>query len=140
MTLADEQPVIPLREREVATTAVGLLLEHAAAGRGGCLFVVGEAGLGKTSILNYACRHSAVQDWLISAARGDPMETVLPFGLLAKALGRLCGGEILRRAVDVPTPEDARDALTRHVGQPVVRRYSGGADIQAACGTLAGSA
>ena len=32
-----------------------------------------------------------------------------------------------------------RDALTRHVGQPVVRRYSGGADIQAACGTLAGA-
>jgi len=32
-----------------------------------------------------------------------------------------------------------RDALTRHVGQPVVRRYSGGKDIQAACGTLAGA-
>lgn len=31
-----------------------------------------------------------------------------------------------------------RDALTRHLGQPVVRRYSGGKDIQAACGTLAG--
>ncbi|MDG3003091.1 23S rRNA (adenine(2503)-C(2))-methyltransferase RlmN [Paludisphaera mucosa] len=31
-----------------------------------------------------------------------------------------------------------RDALTRHVGQPIVRRYSGGKDIQAACGTLAG--
>ncbi len=31
-----------------------------------------------------------------------------------------------------------RDALTRHVGQPVVRRYSGGKDILAACGTLAG--
>jgi 23S rRNA (adenine2503-C2)-methyltransferase len=30
------------------------------------------------------------------------------------------------------------NALTRHVGQPVVRRYSGGKDIQAACGTLAG--
>jgi hypothetical protein len=28
---------------------------------------------------------------------------------------------------------------TRHVGQPVVRRYSGGKDIAAACGTLAGS-
>jgi 23S rRNA (adenine2503-C2)-methyltransferase len=40
-----------------------------------------------------------------------------------------------------PTSEELsafRDALTRHVGQPVVRRYSGGADIQAACGTLAG--
>jgi 23S rRNA (adenine2503-C2)-methyltransferase len=31
-----------------------------------------------------------------------------------------------------------RDALNRHLRQPVVRRYSGGADIQAACGTLAG--
>jgi 23S rRNA (adenine2503-C2)-methyltransferase len=31
-----------------------------------------------------------------------------------------------------------RDALSRHVGQPVVRRYSGGKDIGAACGTLAG--
>lgn len=30
-----------------------------------------------------------------------------------------------------------RDALRQHVGQPVVRRYSGGADIEAACGTLA---
>lgn len=31
-----------------------------------------------------------------------------------------------------------RDALRRHVGQPVVRRYSGGSDIMAACGTLGG--
>ena len=31
-----------------------------------------------------------------------------------------------------------RNALTRHVGQPIVRRYSGGKDILAACGTLAG--
>jgi 23S rRNA (adenine2503-C2)-methyltransferase len=32
-----------------------------------------------------------------------------------------------------------RDALARRLNQPVVRRYSGGADIKAACGTLAGS-
>ena len=31
-----------------------------------------------------------------------------------------------------------RDALNVYLRQPVVRRYSGGADIQAACGTLAG--
>lgn len=31
-----------------------------------------------------------------------------------------------------------RDALRRYVEHPVVRRYSGGADIQAACGALAG--
>ena len=40
-----------------------------------------------------------------------------------------------------PGPEELRlfrDALSRHVGQPIVRRYSGGKDIRAACGTLAG--
>ena len=31
-----------------------------------------------------------------------------------------------------------RDALTAHLGQPVARRYSGGQDIHAACGMLAG--
>jgi 23S rRNA (adenine2503-C2)-methyltransferase len=31
-----------------------------------------------------------------------------------------------------------RDSLTDHLRQPVARRYSGGADILAACGTLAG--
>lgn len=71
----------------------------------------------------------------------------------ARALGALIGDTPVRLdLIDVtdPTgqfhPPDAaemrafRDALTRYVGQPVVRRYSGGADIQAACGTLAGEA
>jgi 23S rRNA (adenine2503-C2)-methyltransferase len=70
----------------------------------------------------------------------------------ARALGELIGDTPVRLdLIDVtdPTgqfhpPSDAerrafRDALTRYVGQPVVRRYSGGADIQAACGTLAGA-
>ena len=40
-----------------------------------------------------------------------------------------------------PSPEELnafRDALRRHLKQPVARRYSGGADIHAACGMLAG--
>jgi 23S rRNA (adenine2503-C2)-methyltransferase len=69
----------------------------------------------------------------------------------ARALGELIGDTPVRLdLIEVtdptgrfspPTPEELssfRDALSRHVGQPVVRRYSGGADIQAACGTLAG--
>ena len=39
-----------------------------------------------------------------------------------------------------PTPAELtgfRDALRRHVGAPVARRYSGGSDIHAACGMLA---
>jgi 23S rRNA (adenine2503-C2)-methyltransferase len=71
----------------------------------------------------------------------------------ARALGELIGDTPVRLdLIDVTDPtgrfrppdeeerRSFRDALTRHVGQPVVRRYSGGKDIQAACGTLAGSA
>ena len=41
-----------------------------------------------------------------------------------------------------PAPEEFkrfRDELAQRLQQPVVRRYSGGADIEAACGTLAGA-
>jgi 23S rRNA (adenine2503-C2)-methyltransferase len=70
----------------------------------------------------------------------------------ARELGRLIGDTPVRLdLIEVtdptgrfrpPSPTELkqfRDALTRHVGQPVVRRYSGGKDIAAACGTLAGS-
>jgi 23S rRNA (adenine2503-C2)-methyltransferase len=70
----------------------------------------------------------------------------------ARALGSLIGDTPVRLdLIDVtdltgryePPSDDElksfRDALTRYVGQPVVRRYSGGKDIAAACGTLAGA-
>lgn len=69
----------------------------------------------------------------------------------ARAVGRLIGDTPVRFVlIDVtdptgrfhpPSPAELhafRDALSEHLAQPVVRRYSGGADILAACGTLAG--
>ena len=69
----------------------------------------------------------------------------------ALALGELIGDTAVRLdLIDVTDPSGRfqppsdgerrsfMDALTRYVGQPIVRRYSGGKDIQAACGTLAG--
>jgi len=41
-------------ERDAVMTAVRGLLRDAVDGRGGTLFVVGEAGLGKTTVLSYA--------------------------------------------------------------------------------------
>ncbi len=41
-----------------------------------------------------------------------------------------------------PSPDELsafRDALRKHLGMPVARRYSGGRDIHAACGMLAGA-
>jgi 23S rRNA (adenine2503-C2)-methyltransferase len=68
----------------------------------------------------------------------------------AVALAQLIGDTPVRLdLIDVTDPtgryrpptlaerEIFRDALTQHLRQPVVRRYSGGADIDAACGTLA---
>jgi 23S rRNA (adenine2503-C2)-methyltransferase len=67
----------------------------------------------------------------------------------ARALAELIGDTPVRLdLIDVNDPtgrylppgetelNEFRDALRRHVGQPVVRRYSGGADIMAACGSL----
>lgn len=69
----------------------------------------------------------------------------------ARLLGDLIGNTPVRLdLIDVndttgkfrpPSSEELnifRDALTKYVGQPVARRYSGGFDIRAACGTLAG--
>lgn len=70
----------------------------------------------------------------------------------ARALADLVGDTPIRLSIiDVtdptgrflpPGPDELsafRDALTRHLKQPVVRRYSGGAEIDGACGTLAGA-
>ena len=69
----------------------------------------------------------------------------------ARAIGELIGSTPVRfdlievtdptgrhRPPDEQELQFFRDRLTHHLGQPIVRRYSGGADIQAACGTLAG--
>jgi 23S rRNA (adenine2503-C2)-methyltransferase len=67
----------------------------------------------------------------------------------AHALGELIGDTPVRLdLIDVNDPtgrysppgdtelNEFRNALRRYVGQPVARRYSGGADIMAACGSL----
>ena len=56
-------------ERETAQDAVMRLISGARAGRGGALFVVGEAGLGKTTILDHA-RELACPDVRIGWGRG----------------------------------------------------------------------
>ncbi|MEO7194901.1 MAG: AAA family ATPase [Pseudonocardiaceae bacterium] len=77
-------------ERETAQAAVTRLISGARAGRGGALFVVGEAGLGKTAILAQA-RRLARPDVRIGWGRGDAMEASLPFGLFAAVLDTVDG-------------------------------------------------
>lgn len=75
-------------ERRAALVAVTHLISEARDGRGGALFVVGEAGLGKTTILDEA-RGLAHPDIRIGCASGDVIETSLPFGLFAAVVDTL---------------------------------------------------
>lgn len=86
-------------EREPARAAVMRLISEARAGRGGALFVVGEAGLGKTTILDQA-RELADSDVRIGWGRGDAMEASLPFGLFAAVLDTVDGP---RELLDLPS-------------------------------------
>ena len=75
------------RELDAATDA----LCAARQGRGGTLFVLGDAGLGKTSLLDQISRTGA--ELLVVRARCDPMETALPFALLSQIVQGLGGTE-----------------------------------------------
>ncbi|MGH3780036.1 MAG: AAA family ATPase [Pseudonocardiaceae bacterium] len=85
-------------ERETAEAAVTRLISGARAGRGDAVFVVGEAGLGKTTILDQA-RWLACPDVRVGWGRGDVMEVSLPFGLFAVILDTVDGP---RSLLDLP--------------------------------------
>jgi DNA-binding CsgD family transcriptional regulator len=96
-------------ERDAVLAAVRGLIGAALEGRGGALFVVGEAGLGKTTVLDYAV--AAARDrFKVGIGRADVAEAALPFGLISQALEALLGGpaESADPAVRgvAPTPAD----------------------------------
>jgi DNA-binding CsgD family transcriptional regulator len=94
-------------ERDDVLAAIAGLLARAREGAGGALFVVGEPGLGKTSVLRQA-RRLAGSAFLTGAAAGDPMETAMPFGLAIEALTGLGGERVLLPAGPAVLGGDAR--------------------------------
>jgi ATP/maltotriose-dependent transcriptional regulator MalT len=99
-----------LLEREGVTAAATRLLGQVREGRAGILFVLAEPGLGKTSVLDDACR-SAKDDFSIGLAKGEAMESVLPFGFLAQAMSALGGADLLDRRSHDQTAPDSRAAI-----------------------------
>src|SRR5947209_530871 len=77
-----------MTERDDVRGALERLLGDAGRGRGGALFVVGPAGLGKTTVLQYAIALAKPQ-FAVGVGRGDRVEAVLPFGLIGQALDQL---------------------------------------------------
>jgi predicted ATPase len=78
-------PQAKIWERDAALGAIERLLSEAREGRGRSLFIVGEAGLGKTTMVERASAAGREQ-FRISIGRADAAESSLPFGVIDQAL------------------------------------------------------
>lgn len=78
----------PLWDREEASGAATDLLGRARAGAGGTLFLVGAAGLGKSTFMDNVV-DLAAPDIRVARAQGDRMETMLPLGVISQLVDRL---------------------------------------------------
>src|SRR5690349_5203058 len=96
-----------LRDRRDERAVLGGLLQRARAGRGGMLVVRGEAGIGKTALLDYAIE--SAPDMRTLRAAGVEPEAELAFA----ALHRL-SAPLLDRLERLPGPQ--RDALQTTFG------------------------
>jgi DNA-binding CsgD family transcriptional regulator len=88
--------------REVEIERLGALLDEARLGRAGALVLAGEAGLGKTSLLDAA--RAMAGDFRILRARGVESEGTLSYAVIAELLG---DAQVLLESV----PPAARDTL-----------------------------
>src|SRR5579864_5796946 len=67
---------------------MGRLLADARRGQGKTVFIVGEAGLGKTTMVERAVE-AAGSEFLVGVGRGDATESTLPFGIVDQALRQI---------------------------------------------------
>ena len=88
-------------EREAAVAAVRRLLDAALDGRGGTVFVVAPAGLGKTSVLRAAVAEAGGR-FDVRLGGGDAVEATLPYGLIGQVLGEDDAAAAPAGAADLP--------------------------------------
>ena len=62
------------------------VLDAVAGGEPGFLAVVGEPGIGKTSLIEHLCELAGSRGWLVLAGRAAEFERELPYGVLVDAL------------------------------------------------------
>jgi ATP/maltotriose-dependent transcriptional regulator MalT len=81
-------PAMKLLEREQAEGRLASLLEGAATGRGGVLFLVGDPGLGKTTLLAECCHmaKTSASGFAVQRAGCSELEQAVPFGLLDRLI------------------------------------------------------
>ncbi len=93
---------LAILERAAVFAAARRVLGGATRGCGGSLFLVGEPGIGKTTVLDHVVA-AAGEDFRVGIGRGDVAEALLPFGLIGQALDQLLGtASVLDPQADAP--------------------------------------
>src|SRR6516164_752989 len=91
-------PAPRLRGRETETGILREALDRVARGGPAIVLVEGEAGIGKTRLLEQALADAAARGMQVAAGRADELEQARPFGLLAAAFGCVPGAADPRQA------------------------------------------
>jgi AAA ATPase domain len=81
-----------LLEREAETAAADALLQSTRDGQGGLLLFEGEAGVGKTALLESIAEHARDVSVAVLRAAGGELEQSFPFGVAGQLLAATVGG------------------------------------------------
>ncbi|MGA7862310.1 MAG: AAA family ATPase, partial [Thermoplasmata archaeon] len=76
----------PFVGRGEVRTAIGEALSSAQAGRGSLLVLVGEEGVGKSTILSYASEQAQAEGFRVGTTRATPTEFPRPFAAVQEML------------------------------------------------------
>ena len=78
-------PVPGIRGREAEIAVLGEVLDRVAAGRPAVALIDGEAGIGKTRLLNFALGDARGRDMQVVSGRAEELEQTRPFGVMTDA-------------------------------------------------------
>jgi predicted ATPase len=79
--------VSAIRGREAEITALRDALDLAESGRRAVVLIEGEAGIGKTRLLNAALEDARGRGMQVAAGRAEELEGMRPFGLMTGVFG-----------------------------------------------------
>src|SRR5258708_5115530 len=99
----------PLRGRGTEVGILGEVLDRVAGGRPAVVLIEGEAGIGKTRLLDTALEDARARGMQVARGRAEELELHRPFGLVAAAFGAVRSSADPRRAA-------IADLLSGHAG------------------------
>ena len=102
-----------LLERDTHISALRATLEDARVGKPAVAFVLGEAGLGKTALLELAISEAGKMGFECAHAKGEAAEVVLPFGYISQLFPEEAAEEVRGFVAKLPPQERAAAAWQR---------------------------